>query len=94
MEVKRIETLINKIKPYALLIGWISSLIALLWAIFVLYYKFEENLKVIQKSTLRNTIWNENIPMSDRLESCDSYLELGYNSITKKYCNELLEKLK
>ena len=47
---------------------------------------------LIQKSTLRNTIWNENIPSHDRLESCDSYLELGYNSETKKYCEFLLEK--
>ena len=72
--------------------GWFVSIVIGLWSLFGLYYRFNEDLKVIQKSTLRNTIWNENIPMHDRLESCDSYLELGYNSETKKYCNELLVK--
>lgn len=72
--------------------GWFASIVIALWTLFGLYYNFKEDLKVIQKSTLRNTIWNENIPMHDRLESCDSYLELGYNSETKKYCDILLNK--
>ena len=87
------EKIVKKIKPYVLLGGWIVSIILFLWTIFGVYYKFEENLKVIQKSTLRNTIWNIHVPLHDRLESCDSYLELGYNSETKKYCNELLEEV-
>lgn len=72
--------------------GWIISLAVGLWSLFGLYYRFNEDLKVIQKSTLRNTIWNDTIPMHDRLESCDSYLQLGYNSETKKYCDELIAK--
>lgn len=72
--------------------GWFASIVVALWSAFGFYYKTTENLKIIQKSTLRNTIWNETIPMHDRLESCDSYLKLGYNSETKKYCNELLAK--
>lgn len=72
--------------------GWFVSIVVALWSAFGFYYKTTENLKIIQKSTLRNTIWNETIPMHDRLESCDSYLKLGYNSETKKYCNELLAK--
>lgn len=74
--------------------GWIVSAIVFLWSLFGFWYKTTENLKIIQKSTLRNTIWNENIPMHDRLESCDSYLNLGYNSETKKYCNDLLNNIK
>ncbi len=74
--------------------GWVISLIIGLWSLFGLYYRFNEDLRVIQKSTLRNTIWNENIPMHDRLESCDSYIELGYNSETKKYCDLLISKIK
>lgn len=83
---------VEKIKPYTIFLGWIITILGFLWMIFSTYYKLNDNLKVIQKSTLRNTIWNENIPMHDRLESCDSYLALGYNSETKKYCNKLLEK--
>lgn len=83
---------VEKIKPYTIFLGWIITVLGFLWMIFLTYYKLNDNLRVIQKSTLRNTIWNENIPMHDRLESCDSYLALGYNSETKKYCNKLLEK--
>ncbi len=83
---------VEKIKPYTILVGWVITILGSLWMIFGVYDRLNDNLKVIQKSTLRNTIWNENIPMHDRLESCDSYLALGYNSETKKYCNKLLEK--
>lgn len=83
---------VEKIKPYTILTGWVITILGSLWMIFGVYDRLNDNLKIIQKSTLRNTIWNENIPMHDRLESCDSYLALGYNSETKKYCNKLLEK--
>lgn len=83
---------VEKIKPYAILVGWAITILGSLWTIFGVYDRLNDNLKIIQKSTLRNTIWNENIPMHDRLESCDSYLALGYNSETKKYCNKLLEE--
>lgn len=82
---------VEKIKNYKFFIGTIITMLSFFWMIFSTYYKLNDNLKVIQKSTLRNTIWNENIPMHDRLESCDSYLALRYNSETKKYCNKLLE---
>lgn len=82
----------EKINNYKFFIGILIAFISFIWGLAITYYKFNENLKVIQKSSLRNTIWNENIPMHDRLESCDSYLALGYNSETKKFCNKLLEK--
>lgn len=72
--------------------GWFISLVVGLWSLFGLYFNFKTELREIQKLTLRNTIWNETIPMHDRMESCDSYIELGYNSETKKYCEELLKK--
>lgn len=81
----------KKIKRLITWSGWIVSIIIGLWSLFGLYNRFYEDLKLIQKSTLRNTIWNENIPMHDRLESCDSYIKLGYNSETKKYCDDLLK---
>lgn len=83
------EKIIKRVTTWG---GWIISLVIGLWSLFGLYYRFNEDLKVIQKSTLRNTIWNDTIPMHDRLESCDSYLQLGYNSETKKYCEDLLAK--
>lgn len=86
------DKLEKKIKRIITWGGWFTSIIIGLWSLFGLYNRFNEDLKVIQKSTLRNTIWNETIPMHDRLESCDSYIELGYNSETKKYCEDLLKK--
>lgn len=87
--MEKAEKIIKRIIMWG---GWLVSLVIGLWSLFGLYYRFNEDLRIIQKSTLRNTIWNETIPMHDRLESCDSYLELGYNSETKKYCDELLSK--
>ena len=86
------ESITNKLKPIVLFGGWIVSAVLFLWGVFGFYYGTKDELKLIQKMTLRNTIWNENIPMGDRLESCDHYLELGFNSQTKKYCNNLLER--
>lgn len=86
------DKLEKKIKRIITWSGWFASVIIGLWSLFGIYNRFNEDLKLIQKSTLRNTIWNETIPMHDRLESCDSYIELGYNSETKKYCDDLLKK--
>lgn len=86
------KKIVENLKGWQFLIGILITLTGSLWALFGFVYSFNANLKVIQKSTLRNTIWNENIPMHDRLESCDSYLKLGYNSETKKFCNKLLER--
>ena len=72
--------------------GWFVSIVIGLWSLFGIYFNLKTELQTIQKLTLRNTIWNDNIPMHDRLESCDSYLALGYNSETKKYCDVLLSK--
>ena len=74
--------------------GWFVSIVIGLWSLFGLYFNFKTDLQTIQKLTLRNTIWNDNIPMHDRLESCDSYIELGFNSETKKYCEILLNNIK
>lgn len=86
------EKLTKQIKPYLTFCGWIFTLLSILWMGFTLYADFKEDMRVVQKSTLRNTIWNESIPLHDRLESCDSYLELGYNSETKKLCEKLLDE--
>ena len=90
--MKEINKLTKKVQLLLMWGGWLVAIVTILWNIFGMYYQFKDNLKIIQKSTLRNTIWNETIPMHDRLESCDSYLQLGYNSETKKYCNKLLER--
>lgn len=84
------EKLEKNIKRIITFGGWFVSLIIGLWSLFGLYFNFKTEISEIQKLTLRNTIWNINIPMHDRFESCDKYIQLGYNSETKKYCEELL----
>ena len=86
------EKLVKQIKLWEFIVGIVITIVTVIWTVFIALNNFTDELKLIQKMTLRNTIWNESIPMGDRLESCDHYLELGFNSQTKKYCNELLER--
>ena len=86
------EKFINKLEIYK---KGITILVAVIGIIIGAYKVIENNnkqLSLIQKTTLRTMIWTEDIPMHDRLEACDSYLNLGYNSETKRYCEKLLEK--
>lgn len=86
------KQMLDKIDMYKKIIGYIVSIIGILWLIFSFYNNTMNSLNTIQKTTLRTMIWSEGIPMHDRLESCDTYLKLGYNSETKKYCEKLIEK--
>lgn len=71
-----------------IIIGFIGAIITC----YSFYLSNSNRLKLIEKTTLRTMIWSEGIPIKDKLEACDSYLELGYNSETKMYCEKLLEK--
>ena len=71
-----------------IIIGFIGAVITC----YSFYRSNQDSLKLIQKTTLRTMIWSEGIPLQDKLESCDSYINLGYNSETKKYCEKLIEK--
>ena len=83
---------IEKIDMYKKILGYIVSIIGVLWLAFSFYNNTMNSLNTIQKTTLRTMIWSDGVPMHDRLESCDAYLKLGYNSETKKYCEKLIEK--
>lgn len=83
---------IEKLDMYKKIIGYLVSIIGVLWLAFTFYNNTMITLNTIQKTTLRTMIWSDSIPMHDRLEACDSYLGLGYNSETKKYCEKLIEK--
>lgn len=71
-----------------IIIGFIAAIITC----YSFYLSNSNKLQLIQKTTLRTMIWSEGIPVKDKLEACDSYLLLGYNSETKMYCEKLLEK--
>lgn len=71
-----------------IIIGFIAAIITC----YTFYNSNKTELEFIKKTTLRTMIWSDSIPLNDRLEACDSYVEAGYNSETKKYCEKLLEK--
>lgn len=86
------KRVIEKIEIYKKLLGYIISILGIIVAVIVFYLNTITTLNTIQKTTLRTMIWSEGIPMRDKLESCDTYLKLGYNSETKRYCEKLIEK--
>ena len=86
------KSLLDKLKMGKELIVIVVGIITFIITCYKLYESNSKQLSLIQKTTLRTMIWTEDIPMHDRLEACDSYLSLGYNSETKKYCEKLLEK--
>ncbi len=72
-----------------------TIIVGFIGVIIVGYTFFESNsgkLKAIEKTTLRTMIWSEGVPIKDKLEACDTYLDLGYNSETKMYCEKLLQE--
>lgn len=97
-----LKTIIDeKIAPVVKLIGWLGTIITCIWFVFGMYNSYTESheamqqeMNTIRKMVLRDTIWNYHIPMHDRLEACDEYLDAGYNSETKIYCEKLIEEAK
>lgn len=83
---------VDKIDLYVKIGKYIIAVGGFLWLVFTFYTNTMNSLNTIQKTTLRTMIWSDGVPMHDRLESCDTYLKLGYNSETKKYCEKLIEK--
>ena len=50
------------------------------------YNEILVTIKTNEQMSLKSIIWNDNIPISDRLSACDIYIKKGYNSVTKKHC--------
>lgn len=68
--------------------------VTFLWAIFSWYNQSIETSKKTQQMSLKSVIWNESIPVVERASACDDYLELGFNSYTKKFCENILKGVK
>ena len=82
------------IKKYKSTISFILvlvSFISLLWGFFNTYNKTITTLNKTQQIALKSLIWNESVPLIERIEMCDEYVSLGYNSYTKKYCESILK---
>lgn len=86
-------------KIYTLAIFFIGLIIGGIWSVFSKYQSFIDKdeeltntIKTTQQMALKSVIWNEQIPIAERASACDVYLNAGYNSLTKKECETIIEK--
>ena len=86
------KELLEKLKLTKEIITIIIAFIGAIITCYSFYISNRNELELIKKTTLRTMIWSDGVPINDKLEACDNYLEAGYNSETKKYCEKLLEK--
>ena len=88
---------IEKLKNLYWLIGIITSILILIisntWKLSKYHEKIDNSyneiliaIKTNEQMSLKSIIWNESIPLSDRINACDTYIKRGYNSVTKKHC--------
>lgn len=89
---EQMKKVTENIKMIRYLIATIVVVLTTLFGAFKIYTETVNHLESMNKTVLRLSIWSEEMPMHDRLESCDTYLSLGYNSETKKYCEILITR--
>ena len=87
------KKLFEKLKLGKEIIAMLIAIISVIITCYKMYENFNNDLSLLQKTTLRTMIWSEGVPLHDKLEACDSYLKLGYNSETKIYCEDLMSDL-
>ena len=86
------KKVIDKIKTFKEVITIIIGIISIIITGYKMYDNFNNDLSLLQKTTLRTMIWSSGVPIHDKIEACDSYIKLGYNSETKTYCDILLKE--
>lgn len=87
---------LKKLKDYWLLIaffiGGISGIFMSLHNVLNKNNELLMTVKTTQQMALKSVIWNEEIPLTERASACDIYLAAGYNSMTKKECETIIDK--
>lgn len=91
--------MLKKIKEYKEWIVIVFGILSIIWSVFMRYQGFIDKneelittIKTTQQMALKSVIWNEEIPIAERASACDVYLNAGYNSLTKKECEAILDK--
>lgn len=89
---------ITKVKDTSTFISSIGIIVGLIVGVYAYFYEYKvnqtsmtENIKIVQRMALKGVIYNEEIPLTERSLACDDYLHLGYNSYTKKYCENMIK---
>ena len=85
------KKLLDKLKMTKELVLIVVAIIGFIISAYKMYENHTKQLEMINKTTLRTMIWSQGIPLRDKIEACDSYLSLGYNSETKLYCEKILQ---
>lgn len=87
---------LKKIKEHwAIVTGVIGIIIAVFMFCHNLLNQYSEIIqatKTTQQMALKSVIWNDEIPLPERASACDAYLNAGYNSLTKKECETIINK--
>ena len=88
------EKFMEKLKKYW---GWVTLTVTILvaifgcfWKVFVYFDNQNEELAETQKIAQQALIWNKEIPSIQRAEVCDLYLSKGFDSYTKKLCENVI----
>jgi hypothetical protein len=91
--------MLEKLKHYKEWYALIVGILAIIWSIFSQYQTLKDRdeelvqtLKTTQQMALKSVIWNDAIPLGERAAACDVYLNNGYNSLTKKECEVIIEE--
>lgn len=87
------KKILEKLKLGKEIIAMILAVISVIITCYKMYDNFSNDLSLLQKTTLRTMIWSEGVPIHDKLEACDNYIKLGYNSETKIYCEDLIKEI-
>lgn len=90
--MKIIESLKNWWWLLTIIVTIIGGIWGFSWNIKESNDKMLDTLKTTQQMALKSVIWNDNIPLAERASACDVYLNAGYNSLTKKECEVILDK--
>ena len=96
------EKMIEKLKKYkefyTLIVFFLCLFVGSIWTVFNKYQtilnrneEMLETIKTTQQMSLKSVIWNDQIPIGERANACDVYLNAGYNSLTKKHCESILK---
>lgn len=76
----------------AFVVGLFGTAFAFLHNNLNKYDELLENMRTTQQMSLKSVIWNREIPMTERTSACDVYLAEGYNSMTKRLCEKILDE--
>jgi hypothetical protein len=85
------------VKKHAQALIAIAGLVSLIASIFLGTYgimrrieQVDEDIRTSTQYALKAIIWSSSIPKVERVSACDKYIQMGFNSFTKRYCESLM----